>query len=421
MGLSRAVGFAAAGACLLALGAAACGEDYDGGAKGPPTATATASQVSADQAVRQAQAAEAANALPRDAFYTARPTSAAPGTLLRAEAFSGWTALPDGAHGTRILYDSRSAEGARVVTSAAVVTPGGTAPSGGWPVIAWAHGTSGVAPQCAPSLMKDLYYGDLIAAFVKQGYAVVATDYSGLGAGDGHEYNTMPANAGDVRYSVAAARKAVPQLGERWAAVGHSQGGQAAWGAAKQQATEPVGKMVGAVALAPATPAGGAVQGVIDTPGAAVYLPYVAFSLALQYDGFAPQDMLSDTGMRHYRQYVENGCLPYAIALTGDATPRAYLKADAADNAAVRRYIEKNVYTDRELAAPLFAASGAKDASVAAPTVEAAAAQQCEHGTAVAYKRYPGTHDGMIDEALPDVTAWLADRFAGKAAPSTCR
>ena len=41
-----------------------------------------------------------------------------------------------------------------------VLIPAGSAPVGGWPVIAWAHGTSGMARICAPSLMKDIEYGD---------------------------------------------------------------------------------------------------------------------------------------------------------------------------------------------------------------------------------------------------------------------
>lgn len=50
------------------------------------------------------------------------------------------------------------------------------------PVIAWAHGTSGVARRCAPSLMKDVEYGtEGLMPMVAAGFAVVATDSAGLG------------------------------------------------------------------------------------------------------------------------------------------------------------------------------------------------------------------------------------------------
>ena len=35
--------------------------------------------------------------------------------------------------------------------SGTLTVPKGKAPKGGWPVIAWAHGTTGIADSCAPS------------------------------------------------------------------------------------------------------------------------------------------------------------------------------------------------------------------------------------------------------------------------------
>ncbi|PWV84476.1 Lysophospholipase, alpha-beta hydrolase superfamily [Prauserella marina] len=371
-------------------------------------------------AVGEAEAAEAANALPRGDFYAAEPTPDQPGTVVRSESFADWS-LEDGMRGTRMIYDSRSARGEPVVTSAAVVTPDGEPPRGGWPVIAWAHGTSGVAPQCAPTLMKDLYYGEVIKEYVKRGYAVVATDYSGLGAGKGHEYITMQANANDVRYSVAAARQAVDGLAERWIAVGHSQGGQAAWGAARQQAAEPVGELLGAVALAPATSLDRSGAAIRNAAGSAAYLPYIGYTLAEQYPGFKPEDILTEAGMRHYDRYVKEGCLPLAVALTGDATPAQFLKPGWLGNPSVREFIERNRYANEKTAVPLFVASGAKDVSVAPATVAETVAEQCAHETAVEYTEYPGTHDELIGESSADVMRWIADRFAGvRPPPGNC-
>jgi len=48
-------------------------------------------------------------------------------------------------------------------------------------VIAWAHDLSGVARQYAPSLARNLNRGPLLSMYVSLGYAVVATDYTGLG------------------------------------------------------------------------------------------------------------------------------------------------------------------------------------------------------------------------------------------------
>lgn len=87
--------------------------------------------------------------------------------------------------------------------------PAGNPPKAGWPVIAWAHGTSGVARICAPSMMKDVYYGtEGLFPMVQVGFAVVAVDYAGLGTEVPHEYTTLAAQANDVINGVAAARPA---------------------------------------------------------------------------------------------------------------------------------------------------------------------------------------------------------------------
>jgi hypothetical protein len=185
-------------------------------------ATVTALPKSLAEAIKM----ERAEALPRTAFYDSPSLAASkPGDLLRKAEFRGY-AVPDGARTVRILYHSLDASGHAVATSGVVLIPAGAAPSGGWPVIAWAHGTSGVARQCAPSLEKDMLYGEEgLMPMVRAGFAVVATDYHGLGTAGPHQYVNKIAQAYDVIYSIHAAHAAVPQLDERWVVIGHSQGG----------------------------------------------------------------------------------------------------------------------------------------------------------------------------------------------------
>ena len=131
---------------------------------------------------------EKEDSLPRTAFYDAPSLSASrPGDLLRQEPANDYAILKS-AGAVRILYHSLSADGKDVATSGVVLVPGGDAPAGGWPVIAWAHGTSGVARQCAPSLQKDMEYGEEgLMPMVRAGFAVVASDYHGLGTDGPHE------------------------------------------------------------------------------------------------------------------------------------------------------------------------------------------------------------------------------------------
>ncbi|MGH9548286.1 MAG: alpha/beta hydrolase family protein, partial [Terriglobales bacterium] len=145
--------------------------------------------------------------LPLTSFYsTPNPLPRGqPGELIRAAEFDEYQ-LPEGVSAFRILYHSRSASGTDVVASGVVLTPDQASPAGGWPVIAWAHGFTGIARHCAPSLMRNLNEGPFLSMYVKLGYAVVATDYVGLGTDFRNASVDLQSDAADVIDSIAAAR-----------------------------------------------------------------------------------------------------------------------------------------------------------------------------------------------------------------------
>ncbi|WP_406612987.1 alpha/beta hydrolase [Acinetobacter schindleri] len=142
--------------------------------------------------------------------------------------------------------------------TALVFTPKGTPPAKGWPIVVWAHGTTGVADQCAPSrneLNPDIK--DMIAGFLQAGYMVVAPDYEGLGEPSGtelHPFLNLKSEAYSITDAVVAAKKYLgSEASNQWMAVGHSQGGQAALGAAQYAARASQMTYKGTVALAPAS------------------------------------------------------------------------------------------------------------------------------------------------------------------------
>ena len=71
--------------------------------------------------------------------------------------------------------------------------------------------------------------------YLNLGYAVVATDYSGLGTDFRNAVMDVESNATDVIDSIPAARAAVPQLGSRWVAMGSSLGANAIIGVAEME------------------------------------------------------------------------------------------------------------------------------------------------------------------------------------------
>lgn len=374
---------------------------------------------SIDDAIRM----ERADALPLTAFYDSPSlASSKPGDLLRQEAGNGYT-VPSGATAVRFLYHSLSADGTDVATSGVVLIPAGRAPEGGWPVIAWAHGTSGVARQCAPSLQKDMEYGEEgLMPMVRAGFAVVATDYHGLGTQGPHEYVNKTAQGRDVIYSIPAARAAVPALGNRWVVIGHSQGGLASWSVAEMQATLHDANYLGAISVAGAADLKSILAG-MGKPGstASYYLGYMAYAMRVRTPAFQPSDMLTGESLKRYTDVTTKGCWNYAYAAFIKAPVGPVLKPGWDQTAAAMRFFKDNELGRTPVSGPLLVIGGEADETVPIAPLRAMAKQACSSGSALTFRSYPGLdHDPTMDQSTPDQLAWVRDRFAGKPSVSNC-
>ncbi len=112
-----------------------------------------------------------------------------PGSILSIAQQDVTNLFPHADQRLLINYRSRGVNGEPIVTSAFILLPKGTPPKNGWPILAWAHGTTGVADTCAPS--GDYVGGPVhsyqevaskaLDSWLARGYAVVAPDYQGLG------------------------------------------------------------------------------------------------------------------------------------------------------------------------------------------------------------------------------------------------
>jgi pimeloyl-ACP methyl ester carboxylesterase len=361
--------------------------------------------------------------LPRTAFY-ATPTlsDSKPGALLRQEPFGGYS-IPAGAKAIRILYHSSSSTGADVATSAVVLIPAGQAPAGGWPVIAWSHGTSGVARMCAPSLQKDMEYGEEgLMPMVRAGFAVVATDYHGLGTDGPHEYVNKIAQARDVIYSVPAARAAVPSLGRRWVVIGHSQGGLAAWSVAEMEATLHDPDYLGAVSVAGAADLKAVLTGMGD-PGsdAGFYLTYMAYAIHVQSPDFKASDMLQGGTLARYENATTRGCWNYAYASFLDLPPGKVVKPGWDKTAAAQKFFQTDELGVAPIGGPMLVIAGEGDQTVPIASVRATVQKACRNGIALRFRSYQGLdHDPTMDQSTPDQLAWVKDRFAGKPSTGNC-
>lgn len=173
-------------------------------------------------------------ALAAGVMVTASPAVAAPGgqrpgTIIKSEAARGDRALPGAASATLLSYWSRGPHGEPMQSTGVLFVPPGTAPAGGWPIVSWAHGTEGIADHCAGSRRpRAEIEQQYLTAWLKQGYAVAASDYVGLGSPGTHPYLNGRSEAYSVIDMVRAARTQEPRLARKWLVTGLSQGGHAA-------------------------------------------------------------------------------------------------------------------------------------------------------------------------------------------------
>jgi len=214
------------------------------------TLAACSSTIAAHQSTSTAQQIER--------FYATEPTGAlALGTLLREEPLttkSGSPVTVSDARAYRIVYVSRSADGHQTTSSGMLFVPTSGAPRGGRPLVAWAHparSPRNVAPSRSPDPLQGMQ--PWLDEMMSRGWAVVATDYSGLGTPGRQSWLDGTAEANDVVGSVLAAqRDSSVEAGTTWVAWGYSYGGHAVlWTAARASQLAPGLDLVGVAAAAP--------------------------------------------------------------------------------------------------------------------------------------------------------------------------
>jgi Secretory lipase len=336
-----------------------------------------------------------------------------PGELIRATTFEEYD-LPPGVSAVRLLYHSRSATNDDVVTSGVIMFLDEKPPVGGWPVIAWAHGLSGVARQCAPSLARNLQHGPLLSMYVSLGYAVVATDYTGLGTRFRNAFADTSSNALDVLYAIPAARHAVPQLGGRWIAMGSGEGGMAVAGVAEQEHEIQDPSYLGSIAISPLAD----FEDVYKPVSSLAYrLPlFLAYGIKTVYPQFEVNEILTEKALPLYRE-IGQVCSENETVRKASAV--GMLKPNWDSNSFVLKYFSRNHLGLKPAHAPLLVISGQSDASVGQTTK--IVARLCQQGDRVQFEKYPEDDPGrVIGDSVRDQIAWIQARFANGPVPDNC-
>jgi acetyl esterase/lipase len=360
-------------------------------------------------------------------FYQASESDIAGpiGSIIREEPRAGAAA---GATAHKVLYRSTKPDGTPIAVSGIVIVPAGQAPAGGWPVVAWAHPTTGVVPRCAPSLAIFLF--QQIAGsrhLLEGGYAIAATDYPGLGTPGPHPYLVGESEARAVIDSVRAARS-FPGLenSNRFAVWGHSQGGQASLFTGMIAKTyAPELQLVGVAAAAPATDLATLMTDDLNTMGGRNLTAMTIWSWSKVF-GASMEEVVAPAAIPTVNALAEQ-CIEGAFDLYVReklSAPLAQTFLSVKNPATVEPYrmlLERNSAGALPTEIPVFLSQGLKDGLVRPAVTHAYMQRLCKAGSTVKMLDLPNVSHGFAGYDSADAAVdWIADRFAGRADPNDC-
>lgn len=350
-------------------------------------------------------------------FYdTAQPFAPGKlGELIRSESFDDYD-LPLSVSAVRILYHSRSATGEDVASSGAVLFPAEKkAPPGGWPIVAWAHGITGVARSCAPSLRRNLGHGSFLSMYVNLGYAVVASDYTGLGTIFRNAFIDAPSNAMDIIASVAAARAAVPQLSSRWLVIGAAEGGLTAIAIAEKERDIRDTSYLGALVLSDLEDP----TALVNDPqmrSSSIYFVSLAYGTKTVYPEFQIRDVFTENGLALYRA-IEQTCSDLGTIQeipVGDA-----MKTDWSRNKSVNAYLDRSTPGRTNAYGPILLISSA--GAHPGQAVSEAVNRMCKRGDQIQWEQYREPNPArVIGDSVRDQIGFIEGRLAGRSFTSNC-
>ena len=410
---------ATVGLVTLALLAGCSGPDDDGGAgeageaEGPDTEEAT----------------EAAPAIEPELFgggdFYAVPDPLPEGDhgdLIRYEQVDE-PAAGDGATHWRVMYLSESLAGDPIAVTGFALVPIAPAPEGGRTAVAVAHGTTGIADECAPSKEPGVY-GNVAGVSGSTKPVLAFSDFEGLGTPGRHPYLVGESEGRGTLDALKASRQLPDaEVGDRYGIWGYSQGGHAAmfahqiaseWGPADMD-------LVGTVAGAPATEMPVIFQSAGSLPGVAGFLYMIIAGFEAAYPEADPSLLLTPTGVDLLDAVDEEcgggfavaaGRAPDELLVPGYAEAEPWPELMAANNPG-------EVATDD----PLLILHSAADDVVPATLSQVTFDRLCGLGQVVERRVYDegeGHGAAAVDAAI-DGFAWIDGLFTGDGeAISTC-
>jgi hypothetical protein len=328
----------------------------------------------------------------------------------------------------KILYRSTGVSGSAIAVSGTVLVPNAAWTGAGTrPLTAYASGTQGWADSCAPSREMDsnsFDEGFAVTNLLNQGWAVVVTDYPGLGTPGDHQYNVGISEGHAVLDALRAATR-LPETGlsatTKMAIEGYSQGGGAAgWAAQQKTAYAPSLNLVGIANGG--TPANlQAVKANIDGSAFFAFLAGTAIGFRAAYPSLNVNQYLTFYGQIAISA-LNGMCQLVALPLYAfhHLTEYTVNNVDPTTTPAFAAALNANNLGTTKPAVPVYQYHGAQDEVIPYAVEQTLHNQWCALGGTSKLVSYLGEHVTTQLVAQTDVVTWIANRFAGQAAPSNC-
>ncbi|MGB6040922.1 MAG: lipase family protein, partial [Gordonia sp. (in: high G+C Gram-positive bacteria)] len=344
----------------------------------------------------------------------------APGTLLTKTALDPSIGLSSAGSAYRVLYATTDFNDRPAVSTAAIFLPKKAAPKNGYKVIAWAHGTTGLGDGCTPSALprsdRDTAY---LNHWLDQGYAVVGTDYVGLGTPGLMNYLSSKVQAHSIVDSVKAASHTGLPLSKTWAIVGQSQGASAALNGARWATAYSRGSGLdyrGVVSTG--TPAniehivmqaGPGFPPVALPAGLNTYAAYIWAGFADARPDLKPMSILTREGRRIVAA-AQTKCYAEMHSMVEGAKVRDWFSKPVSSIPGVQGALVNYMSTPyRGYDRPIFMGQGLVDTDVPAPSALSLYAQMVANGQPVEMHVYPTKdHSGTVLASMKDSTPFLA-------------
>lgn len=366
---------------------------------------------------------------------------------------SGWQNLPSGtlvewmpapelsqlqgaAEALFVRYTMRDVDGRAALASGLVLLPEQQLfAAGEVPLVVYGHMTTGAADACAPSRaspdsteLQKMQQGDEIARqLLARGVIVARPDYEGLGEAGPHPYLRGDSLARAMRDMASAVAAHWPQVGARWVAAGHSEGGVAALNVGNR--VHPDAReldLAGIVSITPVTQLEKLVTLAEPLPvtgpgiGEAVALSALVLSGIATVDASFKRLLLEEGGLSERALQlwpdIERLCLAdLSLPESWGGLPPGQMKGPNGDAAAaeLKRALEaddvRHLALRRDV--PVRIDAGIFDAIALLPYTEQLVQTYLSQGFDVSLYRWPAAHSPTADMAAEDIANWILERF----------